>query len=261
MLMSLLTDLPYLPLVPQLLMLIYTVAYRPYKEKIENLRSAFNYLCMMVASSLLVFNYFVDESTKMSWAGYMYPIILLTMLFGSIAWASVIVVQDLYKYRHRCERFESYENKLSYKMFNDQQMVMKFEEEIVQSDMFKAKTILNSMKPKELSQYQSEKLKDKNEPKKQNGLKDQNEPKEANESKEQNEAMEKKKAKDKPISIKEEEDLIKWLKQKNLPNSHEAVEILLNSTDFIHYQNAVWMKKEEHLKRLDTGQRKVYEEI
>ena len=40
------TSLPYLALIPSVLMIIFTIAYKPYEYKMQNYRSAFNYTVM-----------------------------------------------------------------------------------------------------------------------------------------------------------------------------------------------------------------------
>ena len=50
----LLTDSPWVPFIPQGLMLIYTLIYQPYQKKSENFRSAFNYLIMCLITSISV---------------------------------------------------------------------------------------------------------------------------------------------------------------------------------------------------------------
>ena len=111
----LLPDLLYLSLAPPLFMMIYTVAYKPYKELVDNLRSAFNYLCMMVTSAMLLFYSFTDDSTKTSWSGFIFPVLLLLMLLASVIWAGVLVIQDIY-----LGRCKSPETNLAYKLFDKQ---------------------------------------------------------------------------------------------------------------------------------------------
>ena len=55
LLLNLLPEYPWCPLIPQVLMVIYTLVYRPYPKIFENLRSAYNYITMSVITSMSVY--------------------------------------------------------------------------------------------------------------------------------------------------------------------------------------------------------------
>ena len=67
LLILLLTDLPWVPFIPQGLMLIYALIYQPYQMKSENFRSAFNYLIMCLITSIRLYFWLIDESEYESW--------------------------------------------------------------------------------------------------------------------------------------------------------------------------------------------------
>ena len=56
-----LNDFPWVPFIPQGLMLIYTLVYQPYRRKSENFRSAFNYLTTCIITSMRIYFWLVDE--------------------------------------------------------------------------------------------------------------------------------------------------------------------------------------------------------
>ena len=58
--------------------------------------------------------------------------------------------------------------------------------------------------------------------------------------------------------IREEEDIIAWLKKEKLPHSHEAVEMLMNEAEFIRFYNEVWVKRDHHMKPMNEQKHQIY---
>ena len=81
--------MPWLPLLPQLFMLVFTLIYRPYKEFSENVRSAYNYLCMMVITSMLLYYSLIDVESKKGVGSAIYPLAVEILLAVGIIWAHV----------------------------------------------------------------------------------------------------------------------------------------------------------------------------
>ena len=84
-------ELPWPPLLPQAVTLIYTLIYRPYKELLENLFSAFVYFLLCGATSLRILFYY-DEGLRRS---YICPLIMEIVLLVGIALALFIIIKDL----------------------------------------------------------------------------------------------------------------------------------------------------------------------
>ena len=99
----LLPSLIYLPFIPQTFMVVYTLVYRPYKYLSENFRSAYNYLCMMVITSMLLFYGLASTETRTGMAGYIYPFVVEAMILVGIIWAYVVVFKDIYLSRIKKE--------------------------------------------------------------------------------------------------------------------------------------------------------------
>ena len=74
-------------------MLVFTLIYRPYKEFSENVRSAYNYLCMMVITSMLLYYSLADADSRKT---VIYPLAVEVLLIAGIIWAYVEVIRDIY---------------------------------------------------------------------------------------------------------------------------------------------------------------------
>ena len=59
--MAILTDFPWIPFIPQTLLIIYTIIQKPYNYLIENIRSCFNLLVMVAITSMKVYVFYIDN--------------------------------------------------------------------------------------------------------------------------------------------------------------------------------------------------------
>ena len=67
LLISFFPDYSWVAFIPQVLMLVYTIIFRPYKKLSENVRSAFNYTIMCVITSMRVYFSFINENEFQTW--------------------------------------------------------------------------------------------------------------------------------------------------------------------------------------------------
>ena len=94
LLIGLLPEHPWSPMVPQGLMVLYTVIRRPYKLTSDNIRSFFNYLVVCLITSMKVFYFYSGDEIKSEWQNYYYPGVIVISLFFIVLWAYVVVIKD-----------------------------------------------------------------------------------------------------------------------------------------------------------------------
>lgn len=85
----LLPSLVWLPLIPQCFMVVFTLVSKPYKRFSENIRSAYNYLLMMIITSMLLFYFLASSENKANIIGHIYPLAVEILLMIGIIWAYV----------------------------------------------------------------------------------------------------------------------------------------------------------------------------
>ena len=89
-------------------MVIFTLVYKPYKEFSENLRSAYNYFCMAIITSMLLYYSLIDADSKKGVKSAIYPLAVEAVLIVGIIWAYVEVIKDIYQ--NRCKDKSSKKN-------------------------------------------------------------------------------------------------------------------------------------------------------
>ena len=137
-------NFPWIRFIPQVLMIIFTLAFQPYKKLSENIRSAFYYLFMCAVTSMRVYFSFLQEDEFQTWESYSYPGIIEFLLIVGIIWAFIAVIYDIIYEKYIRKKKE---RNLAYELFDEEQTIRKLEKNILESDLCQAKNILNSFRP------------------------------------------------------------------------------------------------------------------
>ena len=146
-------------------MIIFTLVYKPYKEFSENLRSAYNYFCMLIITSMLLYYSLIDADSKKGVKSAIYPLAVEIVLIVGVIWAYVEVIKDIYQ--NRCKDKDS-KKKLAYQMFDDEIFLKKYQNHLIKSDLFVNRNLLKSFEPVNDSRRKKEK-KEKEEPEQPSG--------------------------------------------------------------------------------------------
>ena len=85
---------PWTPFIPQIFIFLYTIIKKPYIDKMDNYRSAFNIFIMAVITSMGTFYFYVEE-TDPTWRVFVYPGVIELLIFIAIVWAYFITIKDI----------------------------------------------------------------------------------------------------------------------------------------------------------------------
>ncbi len=94
-LIALMQSLLWTPAIPALLLLIYILAYKPYKELSENLRAAFN---LVTICAFVGFRFWVSQCEKKTLYSQTFTTIVLVVFLLAMASAAVGIVFACYYY-------------------------------------------------------------------------------------------------------------------------------------------------------------------
>ena len=122
---STIPEQPWVPLLPQLFLLIWTLWKKPYNFNYnsENYRSAFNLLIMCLITSMRMYYYYVGSEVLQNWSSYVYPAVVQTFILAGLIWAYYSVFKDIF-YKHLLKK----NNKnLTYDLFKDEETVLKLQ--------------------------------------------------------------------------------------------------------------------------------------
>ena len=100
------------------------------------MRSAYNYLCMMVITSMLLYYSLIDAQSRKR---VIYPLLVEVLLIVGIIWAYVEVISDIYQ--SRCKNNNPKKN-LAYQLFDDVNYLKKYESNLIRSDLFANRKLL-----------------------------------------------------------------------------------------------------------------------
>ena len=94
-LIAMVQSLLWTPAIPALLLLIYILAYKPYKELSENLRAVFN---LAIICAFVAFRFWISQCEKKTLYSQTFTTILLVVFLLALASAAVGIVFASYYY-------------------------------------------------------------------------------------------------------------------------------------------------------------------